>query len=41
VQSGTVGDKLVEVHGISGDGVRVAVTNLQRLTEGAAVTVTR
>ncbi len=41
VQSGTVSDSLVEVHGIAGDGVRVAVTNLQRLTEGAAVTVTR
>jgi multidrug resistance efflux pump len=41
VQSGTVGDKLVEVRGIEGGDVRVAVTNLQRLTEGAAVTVTR
>lgn len=39
VQSGTVGAKLVEIRGLEGSGVRVAVTNLQRLTEGAAVTV--
>ena len=41
VQSGTVGDKLVEVRGIEGAEVSVAVTNLQRLTEGASVAVTR
>lgn len=39
VQTGTVGSELVEVIGFEGRGEEVAVTNLQRLTEGTAVAI--
>jgi RND family efflux transporter MFP subunit len=39
VQTGTIGERFVEVAGLSGRAQDVAVTNLQRLTDGTAVSV--
>jgi len=41
VETGTVAGGLIEIHGFEGRGAEVAVSSVQRLTDGAAVKVVR